>query len=92
SMWHQFLEGVWFLHDHGIAHLDLNPGNVLIGYTDKQSWLQLSIINFGISIHVRSEATKVQGYCGTPSWTALEVGMENGPAMSYSPILAEQWS
>lgn len=92
SLWYQFLEGVCFLHEHGIAHLDLKPRNVLIGYTDESSHPRVSIIDFGISFCVKSEATKVQGYRGTPSWTAPEVGTEDGPQMTYSPILADRWS
>jgi len=92
SLWYQFLEGVCFLHEHGIAHLDLKPRNVLIGYTDESSHPRVSIIDFGISVCVKSKATKVQGYRGTPSWTAPEVGTEDGPQMTYSPILADRWS
>ena len=92
SLWYQFLEGVGFLHNHGIAHLDLKPGNVLVGFPGVSSLPRLSIIDFGISVRVKSEATKVQGYRGTPSWSAPEVGTENGPVMSYSPILADRWS
>jgi hypothetical protein len=93
SLWHQFLEGVSFLHDHGIAHLDLKPGNVLVGagFTES-SQPRLSIIDFGISVRVESDETKVQGYRGTLCWTAPEVGTEVGPSMTYSPILADRWS
>jgi len=71
SLQDQLLEGVWFLHEHGIAHLDLKPGNVLIGYVDVSSLLpRLSIINYGISICVEGEETLIEGYCGTPGWSA----------------------
>ena len=89
SLWHQFLEGVSFLHEHGIAHLDLKPGNVLVGYSDKP---RLTLIDFGISVRVESEETEVDGYRGTPLWSAPEVGTEDGPKMRYSPILADRWS
>jgi serine/threonine protein kinase len=93
SLQSQFLEGVWFLHEHRIAHLDLKPGNILIGYGDASSPPQrLSIINFGISIRVESQETTVTGYRGTSSWSAPEVGTANGPPMKYSTILADWWS
>lgn len=93
SMLDQFLEAVSFLHNHGYAHLDLKPGNVVVGCADRSfSPPRLSLIDYGISIRVMSEDIKVQGYRGTPLWTAPEVGTEDGPAMSYSPIRADRWS
>jgi serine/threonine protein kinase len=89
SLWHQFLEGVSFLHEHGIAHLDLKPGNVLVGYSDKP---RLALIDFGISVLAKSKEIMVEGYRGTPLWSAPEVGTEDGPKMRYSPILADRWS
>lgn len=92
SLGTQFLEGVYFLHEHHIAHLDLKPGNVLVGCADTSLVPRLSIIDFGVSIRVESEETMVEGYRGTPSWTAPEVGTEFGPIMTYSAILADRWS
>ena len=66
SLRNQFLEGVWFLHERGIAHLDLKPENVLLGYTDSSPLPRLSIIDFGISVRVESEETMVEGFRGTP--------------------------
>ncbi|KAH9023611.1 kinase-like domain-containing protein [Lactarius pseudohatsudake] len=86
----QFLEGVWFLHEHNIAHLDLKPANVLVGFTS--STPHLSIIDFGLSIHVKDEGTLVEGYRGTPSWAAPEIGEVDGPTKTYSAILADRWS
>lgn len=92
-IWHQFLEGVWFLHKHGVAHLNLKPLNVLVSHVDELSpQPRLSIINFGISVHVESEKTMVQGYHGTLFWTTPEVGAEHGPPQMYSLILVDCWS
>ncbi|KAI9435865.1 kinase-like domain-containing protein [Lactarius indigo] len=68
----QFLEGVTFLHEFGVAHLDLKPGNVLVdgGHTSLSP--RLSIIDFGLSVFVESEETLVEGFRGTPSWVAPE--------------------
>lgn len=87
----QFLDGIWFLHKSGIAHLDLKPGNVLVKYNDSLV-PHLSIIDFGVSIHVNDDETLVTGFRGTPAWMALEVGRKGGSAMTYSAIQADQWS
>jgi serine/threonine protein kinase len=92
AMWTQFLEGVHFLHEHNIAHLDLKPENALIGIPDLSLLPHLSIIDFGLSVRVENEGTLVEGYCGTLSWSAPEVGMECGPTLKYSAILADRWS
>ena len=92
-IWRQFLEGVSFLHEHGIAHLDLKPLNVVVGHVDESSSQpKVSLIDFGISVRVESEKTMVQGYRGTRFWTAPEVGAEHGTPTTYSPILADRWS
>src|SRR6266702_2796960 len=91
-LWTQFLEGIWFLHKHFVAHLNLKPGNILVGHEDTPLEAQLSIIDFSMSIHVQSEESMVKGYCGTPTWTALEVGMPHGLIKTYSVIQADWWS
>ncbi|KAI9440269.1 kinase-like domain-containing protein, partial [Lactarius psammicola] len=90
-LWNQLLNSVWFLHDHGIAHLDLKPDNLLVGYKDLSS-ARLSVIDFGIAVHVKSEDTLVKGYRGTPPWSAPEIGEVAGPPMKYSAILTDRWS
>ena len=87
----QFLEGVAFLHEHGVAHMDLKPANLLVDPKRSLS-PRLSIIDFGLSVFVESEKTEVTGYRGTPSWVAPEVGTEHGTAQKYSAILADRWS
>ncbi|KAH9015372.1 kinase-like domain-containing protein, partial [Lactarius hengduanensis] len=84
----QFLEGVAFLHEHKVAHLDLKPENALVHGSPGSPSPRLSIIDFGLSVFAESEETLVEGYRGTPSWVAPEV---RTPA-KYSAILADRWS
>ncbi|KAH9033076.1 hypothetical protein EDB85DRAFT_2145118 [Lactarius pseudohatsudake] len=85
----QFLEGVSFLHGHSVAHLNLKPTKVLVDGECGSLSLHLSIIDFGLSVFAESEDTLVEGYRGTPSWTAPEVGRAHGPLKKYSAILAD---
>ncbi|KAH6755329.1 hypothetical protein C2S53_014755 [Perilla frutescens var. hirtella] len=45
----QILEGVAFLHDHGIMHRDIKPSNILINNMTSK----LKLCNFGLSHHYR---------------------------------------
>ncbi|KAI9430577.1 kinase-like domain-containing protein, partial [Lactarius indigo] len=88
----QFLEGVAFLHEFRVSHLNLKPGNVLVDGGHTLLSPQLSIINFGLSVFVESKETLVEGFRGTPSWVAPEARTEHGPTMKYSVVLADRWS
>ena len=88
----QFLEGVAFLHDQKVAHLDLKPDNVVVDGVDPERPPRLLIIDFGVSIRVDDEDTTIEGFRGTLPWVAPEVGMPNGPTMEYSPIRADRWA
>ncbi|KAH9013859.1 kinase-like domain-containing protein, partial [Lactarius pseudohatsudake] len=88
----QFLEGVTFLHEYGISHLDLKPGNLLIDGERGSLSPRLSIIDFELSVFAENEETLVEGFRGTPSWVAPEAGTEHGPVKKYSAVLADRWS
>src|SRR6266436_1366638 len=90
----QFLEGVAFLHEYRVAHLDLKPGNVVVDDMDHERIHppRLVIIDFGLSMFIKDEHTTTKGFCGTPPWVAPEVGTCDGPEMTYSPILADRWA
>jgi len=90
----QLVEGVSFLHEHNIAHLDLKPENFVcrLAAAAPSRSPRLSIIDFGTSVRVKDAETEVQGYRGTPNWTAPEVGEASGPATRYSAIRADRWS
>ncbi|KAH9041658.1 kinase-like domain-containing protein [Lactarius pseudohatsudake] len=81
------IEGLGYLHEHGIAHRDIKPGNLV--YDDD---LCLQIIDFDVATEVQDENTEVDEYRGTRDWTAPEMGEEDGPTAMYSPIKADRWS
>jgi len=90
----QLLEGVAFLHEHRVAHLDLKPGNLVVDDLDRERKYppRLFIIDFGLSMFVEDEQTTIEGFCGTQPWVAPEVGTPDGPDLAYSPILADRWA
>ena len=83
---HQFLEGVRFMHENKVAHLDLKPDNILVTITASQ--LRLLIIDYSVSLQVATEESWFVGYRGTKGWAAPEV--EAGD--QYQPLLADLWS
>ncbi|KAF4521000.1 hypothetical protein B566_EDAN002496 [Ephemera danica] len=72
----QTLEGLCFLHDHQIAHLDLKPQNLLL--TGRFPDCDLKLCDFGISRVIRS-GVEVREILGTPDYVAPEI-------LSYEPI------
>jgi serine/threonine protein kinase len=82
----QLIEGVGFLHRHGIAHLDIKPQNIVALPH------QLFIIDFDISVRVSGPNALIDRWCGTSGWMAPEIGRQDGPRCSYSPIRADLWS
>ncbi|KAE8739837.1 hypothetical protein FOCC_FOCC014660 [Frankliniella occidentalis] len=72
----QVLEGLIFLHDHNIAHLDLKPQNMLL--TGNYPECDIKLCDFGISRVIRS-GIEVREILGTPDYVAPEV-------LSYEPI------
>ncbi|KAI0290633.1 kinase-like domain-containing protein, partial [Multifurca ochricompacta] len=85
-------ERVAFLHEHKIAHLDLNPDNLVIDGEKDRYCLRLSIIDFGSSVVIKDKETTIEGYCGTQTWTAPEVRTSDDSDTEYSPILADWWA
>lgn len=82
----QLIAGVGFLHRHGIAHLDIKPGNLVVLGN------RLFIIDFDISVCVNDPDALIDRWCGTPRWMAPEIGHKDGPRNWYSPIRADLWS
>lgn len=66
----QILEGLAFLHDHNIAHLDLKPQNLLL--TVENSCEDIKLCDFGIS-RVLSDGVEVRELNGEYYYTVLQL-------------------
>lgn len=72
----QILEGLAYLHERNIAHLDLKPQNLLL--TVENSCEDIKLCDFGIS-RVLEKGVEVREILGTTDYVAPEV-------LSYEPI------
>jgi serine/threonine protein kinase len=82
---HQVVEGFAFLHDHGVAHLDVKCPNIVIDAAMER----LYIIDFGLAERVSGPEDTVYGFRGTKHWVAPEI--EDGNH-AYSAIRADLWA
>ncbi|KAG1734454.1 uncharacterized protein EDB91DRAFT_1250976 [Suillus paluster] len=81
----QLFEAVDFMHQHGVAHMDLKPQNILI----PRDGGHLSIIDFNTSLRVKGVGRKFGGIVGTTGYISPKVAAGNG---LYSVIRADLWS
>lgn len=79
----QLFEGVDFLHNHNVAHLDLKPHNILMS----EAAGRLTIIDFDVSVYLERRHDKIEGLVGSKGYTAPEVGQR-----AYDPIRADLYS
>ncbi|KAI1902130.1 hypothetical protein AGOR_G00041540 [Albula goreensis] len=80
----QILEGVVFLHDNSVVHLDLKPQNILL--TRESPLGDIKIVDFGLSRMV-SGGQELREIMGTPEYVAPEI-------LNYEPIstATDMWS
>ncbi|KAM4533602.1 serine/threonine-protein kinase 17A [Odontesthes bonariensis] len=80
----QILEGVAFLHQNNIVHLDLKPQNILL--TSGFPLGDIKIVDFGLSRKVSSHH-ELREIMGTPEYVAPEI-------LNYEPIsiATDMWS
>lgn len=80
----QILEGVLFLHEHSIVHLDIKPQNILLTGTGPKSNIKLCDLGFARPINSGDD---VRDIIGTPDYVAPEI-------LSYEPIHigSDMWS
>jgi len=69
----QILEGIDYMHKHGVVHRDLKPENLLCSNTSSAQSSSIKIADFGLSKDI--ETGNLQTSCGTPSYVAPEVLM-----------------
>lgn len=80
----QILEGISFMHDRNIAHLDIKPQNLL--FTNAYPHCDIKLCDFGIS-RVITKGIEIREIMGTPDYVAPEV-------LNYEPInlATDMWS
>ncbi|KAJ8406941.1 hypothetical protein AAFF_G00292170 [Aldrovandia affinis] len=80
----QILEGVAYLHDNNVVHLDLKPQNILL--TSDSPLGDIKIVDFGLSRMVRG-GQELREIMGTPEYVAPEI-------LNYEPIstATDMWS
>ncbi|XP_068160038.1 serine/threonine-protein kinase 17A [Antennarius striatus] len=80
----QILEGVSFLHQNHVVHLDLKPQNILL--TSSSPLGDIKIVDFGLSRMVSSHQ-ELREIMGTPEYVAPEI-------LNYEPITTatDMWS
>lgn len=86
----EVIAGLAYLHEHGVAHLDIKPDNIV--YTQD---LHVQIIDFGSAVWISSEddIVEFEGGCGTRGWKAPEVeGDGQSHVVKFSAIRADRWS
>jgi len=83
----QFMEGVAYLQQSSVAHLDLKPDNIVVQRDPESKEVDLTIIDFHIAVFADVEPT-ISGSGGTPGWCAPEILAEK----SFNPLLADRWS
>ena len=64
----KILEGLHYLHESDVVHLDLKAANIL---TTKNGNVKLS--DFGVSLNLRTVERELKDVAGTPNWMAPEV-------------------
>ena len=81
TVFRQIVSAIGFLHDHGVAHRDLKPQNILI-----TTFPNVKVADFGLCGYI--EDTKMKTFCGSPCYTAPEcisrVQYEGAPADVWS--------
>ncbi|TRY98070.1 hypothetical protein DNTS_004437 [Danionella cerebrum] len=80
----QILEGISFLHQNNVVHLDIKPQNILL--TSCSPLGDIKIVDFGLSRWVRG-GQEIREIMGTPEYVAPEV-------LNYEPISSatDMWS
>merc|ERR1719357_1134775 len=66
----QICQGVEYLHDRHIVHLDLKPENIMC--TEREGTTSIKIVDFGTAL-LLSPGHRVQNLAGTPEFMAPEV-------------------
>ena len=78
----QMVEAINYCHQHGVAHRDLKPQNILI-----TSFPDIKLSDFGLCGYMRND-TKLKTFCGSPCYSAPECLQ----GVQYDGHLSDVWS
>ncbi|CAG5122556.1 unnamed protein product [Candidula unifasciata] len=68
AVMHQVIEGILYLHSHGIVHRDLSLANLLLTKD-----MHVKISDFGVSTTLEDPNQKHYTMCGTPNYMSPEI-------------------
>jgi len=81
----QLFEGIDFMHSHGVAHLDIKPGNILVPHHGGR----LSVIDYNRAVRITEGRGSFRGVVGTEGYMAPEVAAGSG---LWNAVRADLWS
>jgi len=83
-LFQQICDGVCFLHSRNYVHRDLKLENILV----ESETGDAKIIDFGFALILRSSDQRLRVFCGTPSYMAPELVMNQ----EYSGFCTDMWA
>ena len=98
-LYRQFGSGLAFMHNRGLAHRDLKPGNILLD----EHWMLAKLADFGLARICYDQATgtplRTHSWAGTEIYMAPEVLAHRAAKITrriarppdYCPFLADVW-
>lgn len=83
----QIIEGLQYLHNHGLVHRDLKPENFLVTKSNHK----IKICDFGSAARIKDGGFDTEEICGSEEYNAPEITMGK-PGDKYDGMKADVFS